>query len=167
MEQLLHIIFENLFLVFGIVFVIYFICYIIYLHLDNRKRGLYFEDPPEDTIIFKDSFGSGRTYQGGASNCLKLMLTDSNFFVRPVFPFILFGGKLDLIHAIDLTKISKVEPYKKRFLEGLSITFRDKADIKKEIVIFSIRRNELKKLLPSPVKELNESPISHSRDVQE
>lgn len=100
------------------------------MHAWNRKRGHYFVDPPQELRLHDEKFASGRSFKsafsrlGGASNCLKIMLTAERLYVRPIFPFQIVGPRFDLVHDIPLEAIVEVREESRFFGEVFCIRFR-------------------------------------------
>ena len=96
----------------------------------HRSRGRFFADPDPATVIYQESFASGRSLKsfrtrlGGAGNCLKVMLTRKALWVRPIFPFLIIGPELDLVHEIPLASIQSVEERPRIFGVSHRILFR-------------------------------------------
>lgn len=104
---------------------------ITFLHYSNKKKGLYFQDPESSNVIYSESSASGKSNKsffskiGGASNCLKIIITSNHLFVRPIFPILIFGPKFDLIHKIPISQIQNIEKEKGSLKNSIYIEFSD------------------------------------------
>lgn len=68
------------------------------------------------TIVFRERFASGTSHSswftrfGGASNCLSVVVTDSELWITTFFPFKAIAGIYDLEHRVltqSLTNVSR------------------------------------------------------------
>ena len=79
----------------------------------KRKRRGLFGDAPRN-IIYEENNASGRSLKnwrtkwGGARNCLRLLISESELWVTPVFPFSALAESIDLDHRIPLVSIQEV-----------------------------------------------------------
>lgn len=121
--------------------------------LRHRSKGHFFEDPPASVLIFNETAASGRSLKswrtrlGGASNCLKVMITRDRLFIRPFFPFLILGPDIDLVHSIPLGCIESVTPNTAGFQKTLRIRFHLSDATSRELDIISRKFNELESTL--------------------
>lgn len=81
----------------------------------RHKRGIVF--PPLESVrhVFHEGMASGSSHKnwwtrlGGARNCLRVTVTDTEVWIRSFFPFSLLAGDFDLEHRIPLSSISSAE----------------------------------------------------------
>lgn len=109
----------------------------------HRSAGRLFRDPPSGDVIYFEGFASGRsmkswfTRMGGASNCLRVVVTHERLFVRPVFPFLIMGPDFDLVHSVPLKQIESALRKDTAFRKCLRIKFRLAGGESREIEIVS------------------------------
>lgn len=109
----------------------------------HRSKGRFFQDPPTSDVLFSEGFASGRSLKswytrlGGASNCLKVVLTHERLFVRPIFPFLILGPDFDLVHSVPLKDIESAVLNDRALIKNLRIKFRLKGGKSREIEIMS------------------------------
>ena len=121
----------------------------------HKSRGRFLKDPPDSEIIYKESWASGRSMKsfrtrlGGASNCLKLMLTSDNLLITPVFPFSILGPELDLIHAIPIESIVSLDHDAAFFRKPLRIRFRNEDGTEGEVEVISRKPQEFEAAIES------------------
>jgi hypothetical protein len=124
----------------------------------HRSKGRFFDDPPDSAVIYSEGFASGRSLKswwtrlGGASNCLKVMLTAERFFVRPIFPFLILGPDLDLIHNVPLKHIESAFHRDGLLQRGIRIRFRLTDGSVREIDIISKKPDQFETALSTLLK---------------
>ena len=130
-----------------------------FTHYRNKRNGLYFEEPTPETIIYSESYASGRSHKssktklGGASNCLKVIITPTHLFLRPLFPLIILGPHFDLIHVIPLSKITGIEKSIGFITGGLDIVYLNEEMEKAKFTIMSRRQTDLNAVLTKAKEE--------------
>jgi hypothetical protein len=95
-----------------------------------RQRGIVV--PPLKSVhyTFHEGMASGRSHKnwwtrlGGARNCLRVTVTDSEVWIRPFFPFSLLAGDFDLAHHIPRSSILGAELSNSSFLRSVLLDFR-------------------------------------------
>jgi hypothetical protein len=81
----------------------------------RKIRGPHFPDFTTENVLFEERRTSGCSHKslftrmGGASNCLRVAVTDKDLWITPHFPFSAFAAPLDLDHRIRRDSITKVE----------------------------------------------------------
>jgi len=81
----------------------------------RHKYGPKFPDRKTVKIVFEETFASGRSMRnfmtmiGGTSRGLKITVTEEELWVRPFFPFGIFGYVYDLEHRIPLADVTAIE----------------------------------------------------------
>ena len=90
---------------------------------------------------------------GGASNCLKVMLTHDRLFIRPFFPFLILGPDIDLVHSIPLTNIESVGQKSGVFLKSIRIRFRMPDGESREIDIMSKKTRQFEDALSEAIRK--------------
>ncbi len=85
--------------------------------LRRRARfGPRFPDRAQVHIIYEEAWASGNslksafTRYGGANNCLRVTVTDTELWTTMPFPFCALDQITDLAHRIDREAITHVEP---------------------------------------------------------
>ena len=82
-------------------------------------------------IVYQEYFASGNscknflTRLGGASRCLRLVVTKELLWVTSWFPFSIFAALYDLEHVIPLQKILSVEGKQSAMGQSLLLTYTD------------------------------------------
>ena len=82
-------------------------------------------------IVYQEYFASGSSHKniltrlGGASRCLRLVVTKELLWVTSWFPFSMFAALYDLEHVIPLKKILSVEGQQSAMGQSLLLTFQD------------------------------------------
>ena len=114
--------FGNLLLIFLIVFLTVLVLFIRGVALKWREHKLSssrFPNRDSVRIIFEERWTSGCSREslwtrlGGANKCLWIVVTDSELWVSPHWPFGFLGMPYDLEHRISKRAISKIERTKK------------------------------------------------------
>ncbi len=96
----------------------------------------------KEDVLYKESFASGHsnanffTKMGGASNCLRLIVTKDLLRVTSWFPFSLFTPALDLEHTIQLKQILPSEQGSFLGMKSLLLRFPDRNGLEHELVIY-------------------------------
>ncbi len=119
----------------------------------RSKTGPKFPPVGEVTVLFRERFASGASHLswmtrlGGASNCLSVILTDSELWITTFFPFTAFAGFYDLEHRISNQALTNVTQ------KGRSITIDfDMPDgDRRRIVLYLRRASEFMAALPPHV----------------
>src|SRR5437899_2356685 len=89
-----------------------FLAYLVFVYLKGRSLRPVLS--PE-AILFQERFASGHSLKnlltrfGGASNCLRLVVTQDLVWVTSWFPFSLLAAFYDLEHVIPRNNIESVE----------------------------------------------------------
>ena len=87
---------------------------IAFLLWRRSGRGLAFPSRDSVNVLFLERFASGASHLswmtrlGGASNCLTVVLTDTELWITTFFPFTVFAGFYDLEHRIPLQSLREV-----------------------------------------------------------
>ena len=82
-------------------------------------------------VVYQEYFASGSSYKnfltkiGGASNCLRLVVTDKVLWVTSWFPFSLFAALYDLEHVIPIQNLRSVEGTRTLGVQSLLLTYTD------------------------------------------
>ena len=71
-----------------------------------------------------NSHKSWWTRLGGARNCLRVAVTDSEVWIRPFFPFSLLAGDFDLEHRIPRSSILAAELSSSSLIRSVLLDFR-------------------------------------------
>ena len=126
----------------------------------QRSKGHFPEDPASTSTVFSESFASGRSLKswftrlGGASNCLKVMLTRDRSIIRPLFPFLVLGPELDLVHSIPLTSLESIDKRTGSFRSCIRIRFKLPAGEQREIEIQSKKPGQLENALTAAIQRM-------------
>lgn len=111
LEQFLTGVFPFLF-VAAFVWVFGCIAFMLWRH---KARGVRFPNRNDVNVLFEERWASGRSYKslftrfGGASNCLRVTVTEDELWVTLRFPFSAMAAQLDLEHRIPRDAITKIE----------------------------------------------------------
>ncbi len=113
MQQIFRFI-ENNFAAFFLFALVWNVVGIAFLLRRRSKKGPKF--PPLETVnvVFRERFASGASHLswitrlGGASNCLSVILTDSELWITTFFPFTAFAGYYDLEHRVSTQSLTQV-----------------------------------------------------------
>ncbi|MBC8140477.1 MAG: hypothetical protein H7Y38_03455 [Armatimonadetes bacterium] len=96
-----------------------------------RKRPpVAFEMPPKEAILHEEYAASGNSLRdlltrfGGARNCLHLVVTADALYIRPVFPFSIFGTLLDLSHHVPRWRLVSLRETKSLLYDGYEIEYK-------------------------------------------
>ena len=96
----------------------------------QRQRGIAFPSLESVHHTFHEGMASGSSHKswwtrfGGARNCLRVTVTDSEVWIRPFFPFSLLAGAFDLQHRIPRSSISAAELSSSSLLRSVLLDFR-------------------------------------------
>lgn len=131
MREIENLIFDNFetFFVFGVIWVV---GWFTWLSWRRKKRGLFPADGPKD-VVYEERMASGRSHKnwhcriGGAQNCLRIVVTKSELWVTPIFPFSVLGSIFDLDHRVTLDKIQSVSQKSRMGRNSIMISFLDAA----------------------------------------
>ncbi|QNN22097.1 hypothetical protein HED60_07365 [Planctomycetales bacterium ZRK34] len=95
---------------------------IVYQSWKHRRDGVKFPKREMVNIRYQERWASGNSHKtfftrlGGANNCLNLVVTDDELWVRLTFPFNVFAMPLDLTHRIPLESITDLQRKKRVML---------------------------------------------------
>jgi hypothetical protein len=118
-----------------------------YLFYKRRKRGSLFPEVATDDIIFTERTASGCSHKsmftkfGGATNCLKIVITNNELWTTSWLPFSLFIEKLDMEHRIRKDRILSIE--KQKTLSGTSFIIHFETDNHSEKTIQLYPKNPI------------------------
>ena len=142
MDNIQKVIFDNFNLLF-ILALVWTIIVFSWMFWRRIKRNLF---PKEaKNILYQERTASGRSHKnwltkmGGARNCLRLVITDDELWITPLFPFSALAGVFDMDHRISREKIIAVESHQVVLKKSLLISYRD--DKNKEHLIEVMPRN--------------------------
>ena len=82
-------------------------------------------------VVYQEYFASGSSYKnfltklGGASNCLRLVVTDKVLWVTSWFPFSLFAALYDLEHVIPFRSVRFIKGKRSLSVQSLLVTYTD------------------------------------------
>jgi len=119
----------------------------------HRSKGRFFQDPPTSDVLYSEGYASGRSLKswftrlGGASNCLRVVLTHERLFVRPAFPFLILGPDFDLVHSVPLKNIESAIRKDRTLMKQISIRFRLADGATREIEITSKKSDQFESTL--------------------
>lgn len=134
--------FEKHFNVFFVVCLVWPFMFFGYRLYKRKQKGSIFPDISKQTILFRETFASGKSLstklKGGASNCLKIVVTDKEIWTTSFFPFTAIIDMFGLENRILKENVLKWEE-QKSFFGGNSviITYRDNRNITKKLEIYS------------------------------
>jgi len=100
--------------------------------INRLIRGSIFPPISTQKVLHKEYFASGnsqknwKTKHGGAANCLKLVVTDTELWVCSFFPFSLMCDEMDLEHRIPKDAISQIKEQNKSGRSIFTVTFTQK-----------------------------------------
>jgi hypothetical protein len=103
---------------FAVLIIVWFVAFagvIAYRIYRKRVRGVVFPAESSVRILYDESFASGRSLRslwtrlGGARNCLRVTVTESELWVRPIMPFSLLSADFDLEHRIPRDSVVSAE----------------------------------------------------------
>ena len=98
-----------------------------YLAYKRSKKPDLFSGTDSQVVIYKERFASASILdskpKGNASNCLTIVVTQTEFWVTSFFPFNLILDKLGLELRIKRSNISSIEMEKRFFGKSFLITF--------------------------------------------
>jgi len=86
-----------------------------YMLWRRKIRGPHFPSRDQVNVLFDERWTSGRSLKslltrlGGANNCLRVTVTDSELWIAPHFPFSAFGSSLDLDHRVERSAIASIK----------------------------------------------------------
>jgi hypothetical protein len=118
----------------------------------RRQRGPLFPVVGRDQILYRESFGSGRSLKNtftqymAANNCLKLTVTADELWVVPFFPFDVLANLMDLEHRIRKRDIITLHE-QSNWLVGRRLTIEYRQDDGQ------VRRIEIKPSRYEPFKQ--------------
>ena len=120
---------------------------------EKRKRGPLFPALLDAPILYQENFASGRSHKnvvtrlGGASSCLKLIVTTNELWVTTFFPFTLFADFYDLEHRILKKNIVSVREARGFFGRRLIIEYINLDGQRAEIELIPRRYEKFKQAL--------------------
>jgi len=152
MQQIFRFVTNNFAIVFlfALTWTIAWTAYLLWRH---AQTGPKFPPLADVTVLFREQFASGTSHLswvtrlGGASNCLSVVLTDSELWVTAFFPFTAFAGFYDLEHRIPKQSLTHVSQ------RGRSVTidFNMPNEDRRRIVLCMRRAPEFMAALPPHV----------------
>ena len=131
MTNLQTFITENFEIIFACVLVSS-VCVFAWLFWLQKQNNVFPEKAK--AIIYQENFASGSSHKnwltkhGGARNCLRLIVTDTELWIRPFFPFSALAGVFDLNHRIPLEKITSISSNKIMFKHSILLSYQDEND---------------------------------------
>ena len=152
MQQLFRFI-ENNFAACFLFALVWNVVGIAFLLWRRSRRGPAFPSLETVNVLFRERFASGASHRswitrlGGASNCLTVVLSDSELWVTTFLPFTAFAGFYDLEHRIQLESLTTVSQ------QGKSVTIDfDMPDGDRRRIVLRLRRaKEFMAVLPPHV----------------
>jgi hypothetical protein len=96
-----------------------------------RRRRIVFPDVTPDEFRFHERGASGHskktlfTRLGGARNCLQVSVTDSEVWIRMIFPLNILAENFDLEHRIPREAITSAELVPCRTGKSILLEYRD------------------------------------------
>ena len=126
METLQNLIFGN----FGVIFAVtavWTIGVFAWMSWRRNKRNLFAEEA--NNVLFEERTASGRSHKnwytklGGASHCLRLVITHDELWITTLFPFSALAGIFDMDHRISIDRISHIESNKGMFNKSFIINY--------------------------------------------
>jgi len=127
----------------------------------RKQRGLFAEPPAN--VIYQERTASGRSHKnwftmlGGASNCLRLVVTVTEIWVTPIFPFSSLGYKLDLDHRVALHNILEIAPGSGILRKSFLITYEDTLGSKHKVEISPRNAGKFEEALNTVRPQLDQS----------
>ncbi len=113
MEALQRLVFDNLFLLFAIAIAWNAVAF-GFMRWRRKQRGLILPRTTDADVVFAELFASGSSHKswmtrlGGASNCLTVIVTNSQLAITTFFPFTAFARTYDLEHLVSISDITGV-----------------------------------------------------------
>lgn len=150
MDALQKVIFDNFYAVFAFC-AIWAFSGLAWKLWKRKQKGLFADAP--GTIIYEEKGASGRSLKnwrtkwGGAQNCLRLLISESDLWVTPIFPFSALAKTIDLDHRIPLDSIQAVNFEKGLLGTKCTITYRDKAGATHALEVSPKKPEEFKEAL--------------------
>lgn len=147
-----NIIFDNFNLIFAFC-VLWGLLGFAWHYWKRKDRKNIFSYLENSQIKYQEKTASGRslknwkTRYGGAENCLRVVVTNSELLIAPIFPFSIFSDIYDLEHKIDKDKISNIEEGKILWRKSLIIDYVDDAGLTHRIQIEPKRVDEFRSAL--------------------
>lgn len=140
MQQVLRFV-ENNFAAFFLFALAWNVVGIALLLWRRSRRGPAFPSIETVNVAFRERFASGVSHLswltrfGRATNCLTVILTDSELWVTTFFPFTAFAGLFDLEHRIPTKVLVDVTQ------KGKSVTIEfDTPDGDRRRIVLRLRR---------------------------
>lgn len=105
----------------------------------RNQRGL-FRKPP-DAVLYEETMASGHSMKSwhlklrGARNCLRLLISNTELWVTPIFPFSALAAFSDLDHRISLSKIQSITLQSSLFSKSLRISYQGSDNVEHKIEI--------------------------------
>ena len=118
MTNLQTFITENFEIIFACVLVSS-VCVFAWLFWLQKQNNVFPEKAK--AIIYQENFASGSSHKNW-------MVTDTELWIRPFFPFSALAGVFDLNHRIPLEKITSISSNKIMFKHSILISYQDEND---------------------------------------
>ena len=128
MDALLKVIFDNFYAVFAFC-TAWALGGMAWKLWKRKQRGRFTDEP--DKIIYEERTASGRSLKnwrtklGGAQNCLRLLISESELWVTPIFPFSALAETMDLDHRIPLASIQELSFAKRLLNTRCTLKYKD------------------------------------------
>ena len=160
MKNIIDWIFNNYEIYLAIVFV--WLAFWVVLSIRYRKKkGKLILGDPKVQILFKEKTASGNSEKniltkiGGARNCLKVILSETQLIITPFFPFnLMFLPEFyDLEHFINYEDILDI---RNGFMNSLKVTFK----INNEIRQINLRLKQRESFLSTLKIKINNQLIA-------
>ena len=107
----------------------------------RKRKGSIFPDISKQHIIYRENFASGKLLsaklKGGASNCLKLIVTDKEIWTTSFFPFTAIIDMFGLENRIYKVNLVSCEENKTILGKSVILTFKDDKNKTNKLEIFS------------------------------
>jgi hypothetical protein len=126
----------------------------------HKQSGIIFPDPMSQHVRFHERAASGCSQKniftrlGGARNCLRVTVTDTEVWIRPFFPVSVLAQYFDLEHRIVRTSITRVQPSQSAFAQSILLDYRDDRGQLHRLSLILHSPNEFRRAL-----DLQEEPV--------
>jgi hypothetical protein len=97
----------------------------------HKRRGIVFPEIGPERVRFHERGASGHSKKtlfarlGGARNCLQVSVTDTEVWIRMIFPLNILAQDLDLEHRIPREAITSAELVPCRTGKSILLEYRD------------------------------------------